>query len=947
MTECNVAGSATLTINGGVFNGATLSGGAASGTRTLAFTTDIDVSTCTIERFDTISIPKGVSITISANQADTFTSYGYAVSEEGGVYKAKFVESFYWTPGSENTNWSNPDNWRVGTSLATTDVAPTAEDPAVISSAAEIVIDTDSCVAGLLTINAAVTFTGNPLTVAGIAGTGAITLGDGAGFTAATSSITLDNTITVTASSNSPAVLSAPAGAGFVLAGTLTDATGYLKFAGGNAKHRITGTNNFKGTIEVAEGWSAASFLSSYAQASANVKWIVNYEGSTSSTSGTANFVNQGSTVSEVAAEFGTLTGTLKDANASSHGCVIFTVGALCDADDTMALTYVGTSNTGRDSVFKMVGAGTFAIDAKNVRRYECNAGTIQLQTAASLPRDEGSIVFSGGTLKTAYDPSAYIVDSTSAIVFDDGGTSYTWATALASSNTAGFTKKGSGTLTLSAAPEYTGATTVEAGALILPTGSSYTLGTGTVVDSSYTGEGIKLVPATSMMAMVGGVGYAKLSDAITAATSGSTVTLLDNMWNTTPASDSNPLTETIVIEKDLTIDLGCHTLEANNVRAFWIKTGDVTITNGIVRLDKDYATSLSTASSVIRLGDNTATGEAKLTIAADCDIITDYCYGVTVFGNTTTETLIVNGTIEAKGINSAISGNGSTGYGGTTITINNGAAVLTTQTVAIYHPQTGTLNVYGTVTGGIEAKAGTVNVYETAEISALTGVTPGETKTNHNDGPSTIGYALAVADNANYAGGATLNVTGGLIGGGLVKVVDSTPQAECDIEVIGGSFTEEVPAQFCAAGYVPSAIDTTTQLYTVDEGLMITEGSLLGKKLTIDATSLAAMGATTAEQSVYLNTVQANGYYGWQNYVMNADGTTVLKPTYTASGTILTLAPSFGTARTGAGVGVAYKVQKKVGEDWTDLSGNTYDTADMDAGTEQLFRIKAAFSAE
>ena len=52
-------------------------------------------------------------------------------------------------------------------------------------------------------------------------------------------------------------------------------------------------------------------------------------------------------------------------------------------------------------------------------------------------------------------------------IVFDDGGLERTWATAIKASNKAGFTKKGSGTLTLEKAPLYTGLTTVDGGKII------------------------------------------------------------------------------------------------------------------------------------------------------------------------------------------------------------------------------------------------------------------------------------------------------------------------------------------------------------------------------------------------------------------------------------------------------------------------------------------------
>ena len=86
---------------------------------------------------------------------------------------------------------------------------------------------------------------------------------------------------------------------------------------------------------------------------------------------------------------------------------------------------------------------------------------------------------FTGGTV--AFD-SSYIVDisalvknSTSAISVDVAdGQSIEWATAIVASNTGGLTKKGAGTLTLGATPAYTGTTTIEAGKLIVPQGTTF-----------------------------------------------------------------------------------------------------------------------------------------------------------------------------------------------------------------------------------------------------------------------------------------------------------------------------------------------------------------------------------------------------------------------------------------------------------------------------------------
>ena len=87
----------------------------------------------------------------------------------------------------------------------------------------------------------------------------------------------------------------------------------------------------------------------------------------------------------------------------------------------------------------------------------------------------------------TPIDPSAVLMNSSVAIVFDDEGTNRTWATALASSNTAGLKKLGTGTLTLSQAPAAGSSFVVtvapEGGAVVLPE-DSFTLGANTKVDT-------------------------------------------------------------------------------------------------------------------------------------------------------------------------------------------------------------------------------------------------------------------------------------------------------------------------------------------------------------------------------------------------------------------------------------------------------------------------------
>ncbi|MCQ2222179.1 MAG: hypothetical protein MJZ35_00150 [Bacteroidaceae bacterium] len=226
-------------------------------------------------------------------------------------------------------------------------------------------------------------------------------------------------------------------------------------------------------------------------------------------------------------------------------------------------------------------------------------------------------------------------------------------------------------------------------------------------------------------------------------------------------------LSKTLVIKSDVIIDLNGHTITSEGCRAFQVTKGEVLfksdnpdnpayiIANGSVPVDN----------SVIRVGEGGPGGYTgdktfvKLTIGENVTISTtvETCYGVTVFGNKTEETLIVNGNVNTVG-RAAIAGNGLPEYAGTTITVGENAKIKTSSNVAIYHPQAGVLTVIGSVegAGGIEMKGGQLVVDEKAMIKA-TG-TPQHTA-NEND-PSTIGYAISIVESGAYAGVSNVNIS-------------------------------------------------------------------------------------------------------------------------------------------------------------------------------------------
>jgi autotransporter-associated beta strand protein len=166
-------------------------------------------------------------------------------------------------------------------------------------------------------------------------------------------------------------------------------------------------------------------------------------------------------------ATIGELTGpgVLNLANSSSQP-VLLSVG-----NNGTSTTFSGILQ-GAGSLIKS-GSGTLTLAANN--RYKgatfINGGILSLANSAALP-GSGNITFGGGTLQytngNSSDYSSYIVNSAGPISIDTSGANVTFASGLASSNTGGLTKFGSGTLTLEGADAFGGDTLISSGTLAL-----------------------------------------------------------------------------------------------------------------------------------------------------------------------------------------------------------------------------------------------------------------------------------------------------------------------------------------------------------------------------------------------------------------------------------------------------------------------------------------------
>lgn len=326
---------------------------------------------------------------------------------------------------------------------------------------------------------------------------------------------------------------------------------------------------------------------------------------------------------------------------------------------------------------------------------------------------------------------------------------------------------------------------------------------------------------AQNEVAQIGGTKYATLQEAINAASGDNpVVSLLSNVR----------LTQTVTINKSLTLDLVNYKIEAVDVRAFHIKSGTVVFKRSGTKqgyIKANPASENSTfdeSSSVIRVGANDVTDgtQVNLTIEEGVHVQSDYCYGVTVFGSKTKEKVTINGRVTTWGNSSAISGNGSSGYGGTDITIN--GSVTSYNTYAIYQPQEGKLTINGTVgngtttkpyAAGIEAKSGTIIINDGACVFSGKNPTLSHEPYNNN-GPSTTGYAIAVVENKSYAGNTNVTIdfpNSGKISGEIAILADQGHEVDASkkasILIKNGKFSKRPNDQYIETGKTVAAAET------------------------------------------------------------------------------------------------------------------------------------------
>ena len=299
-------------------------------------------------------------------------------------------------------------------------------------------------------------------------------------------------------------------------------------------------------------------------------------------------------------------------------------------------------------------------------------------------------------------------------------------------------------------------------------------------------------------VASVGKTTYSSLEAAFAKAATDDTITLLADAKVYSRININN--------SKKLTLDLnGKNVTSSDDITPFCVEGGELTVT-GKGTVTSKLITFRSHANTNPSTMDTSPT-KAVLTIDSGVTVVsTGQC---AVFYKGSGSVVNVYGTLEANGPYATISGNGSldntTNNGGTVLNIYLGAVIKslgksTTEArdnCAIYHPQSGTINVEGgelssQYGSGIEMRDGSLNI----SGGTITSYAGEFTCTPNGNGATTKGAAVAIAMHPNGNRAAKVNITGGKLTAPKALAYSNPNNAknpDVTINVTGGTFSTDI----------------------------------------------------------------------------------------------------------------------------------------------------------
>ncbi len=438
-----------------------------------------DVTLSTGAKIGLLFTDAALAYTIPSGMAETdFVVVGpYTMEESEGVLTATRVASTFTWAGGASGEWTDAANWTVGGGR--TAVVPGTGDDVVIGTEADITF-ASAGYAKTITLNADATFRGTSIQCPQYSGSGTLSVA-GITLTAPTTGhFTIDAPINVVAETSNTFTLETAATSSqsdwrYIYFNAAISGSGAIVLnqrsrqglAGG---HFSGDCSAFAGSISVInckDSRDTSNFSGANATSSNAVYTVVgrgDAKASMFATENTTYFI-------------GALNGTVyqQSVNADGPAGVVLEIGG---RNENCAFGgNLSVKDNGKTAIRK-VGTAKLTCRASNIGDVEIVSGTYEV----TANTQSGNIKFTGdGVFRSTPEASAnseidyakkFVGSTDFPIVFDDGDTNRTWSSAIPASNKAGFTKLGTGTLTLSAAPKYTGWTTVKAGKLIVPAGT-------------------------------------------------------------------------------------------------------------------------------------------------------------------------------------------------------------------------------------------------------------------------------------------------------------------------------------------------------------------------------------------------------------------------------------------------------------------------------------------
>lgn len=464
--------------------------------RTFAEAVAAAISTSTItlykdvELTSSVELPYGVTLAFNGNILYTTDSDVAVTFSDGAHYldsataggiktfssTVLIYDSMYVWTGAVNGAWENLGNWATGAGVTPSDLPGTA-NTVVFPADANVTLGENQSVA-VMNIYGMVNFLGGKqITLDEVGGSGVLQSTSLTLCASADKDLTFDSGLTIDIPQNGSLTTKATSQYHHVFFRSSITGHGTLFLDQGNTQQKGAGRfygdlSGFHGAVTVTNYRSAAhrDDINIYAGAnnSEDVTWTV--WGNDNNKSVLAS--------SSTTYKMGALNGYLYVRGDSMNYATLEIGAKNVDCSFGGSFTKDGAGRN-RLSTIRKVGTAQveFTGDGANLANYEIQNGVLLLNSANAFGTAAIKFIGSGATLgigdsvATDVDPSGSFSVSAGVSFAISNATERTFATAIGSGTTGGFTKKGAGALTLSQPPTYTGTTKVEAGVLYVING--------------------------------------------------------------------------------------------------------------------------------------------------------------------------------------------------------------------------------------------------------------------------------------------------------------------------------------------------------------------------------------------------------------------------------------------------------------------------------------------